>query len=202
MTHAFFKACLFLGSGSVIEACHHNQDIRSMGGLRKRMPVTAATFLISCFAIAGIPPFSGFFSKDEILLHTYVNESVWTPGINIVLWALGAIAAFCTAFYMFRLYYVTFEGEFRGDDHTWRHHVREYSIMYVPLAILALLATFAGFLGMPHVFGGSHVLHHWLEPVTEVSSRFTGEYFIGLRPEFVGEGGEHVAARWSGRSWG
>src|SRR5688572_8056443 len=110
VTHAFFKACLFLGSGAVIEACHHNQDIRSMGGLKEKMPVTAITFFISCLAIAGIFPFAGFFSKDEILLHAYANESrgLWTAGgmeLNYILYSLGAIAALCTSFYMFRLYY-------------------------------------------------------------------------------------------------
>jgi NADH-quinone oxidoreductase subunit L len=194
MTHAFFKACLFLGSGSVIEACHHNQDIRTMGGLKKKMPVTAMTFFISCLAISGIPIFSGFFSKDEILLHTYINETVWSPGLNYFAWTMGAVAAFCTAFYMFRLYYLTFEDKFRGDDHTWTHHVRELPIMYWPLAILAVGATFAGFLGYPHALPGHlpHVLHDFMEPVYRVSASFGGDYFIGPKAEFVHDG--HVSA--------
>ncbi len=199
MTHAFFKACLFLGSGAVIEACHHNQDIRTMGGLKEKMPVSALTFFVSCLAIAGIFPFAGFFSKDEILLHTYANASAWSPGINYVVWSLGTVAAACTSFYMFRLYYLTFEGRFRGDHHTWSHHVAEYSIMSLPLVILAIGATFAGFLGWPHAFNevlGMHwpnVMHEWLEPVTSTAARFGGEYFVGLNYGWFNRDG-HVTA--------
>jgi len=187
VTHAFFKACLFLGSGAVIEACHHNQDIQSMGGLRKKMPVTAWTFLISCLAISGIPPFAGFFSKDEILLHAYLNESQWSVAINYVGYGLGLAAAACTAFYMFRLYFLTFEGEFRGDHHTWDHYVREHWIMSLPLVILAGLATVGGFLGYPHALPGSHALPHafdvWLAPIVELSESFTDPGIrLGLRP--------------------
>src|SRR5205085_6812286 len=103
MTHAFFKALLFLGAGSVIHAMHHEQDIRYMGGLKKYLPVTHATFLIGCIAIAGIPPLSGFFSKDEIL------AAAWTA--NKVYWIVGVIGAFMTAWYMFRLYATTFRGQ-------------------------------------------------------------------------------------------
>ena len=200
VTHAFFKACLFLGSGSVIEACHHNQDIRQMGGLKEKMPVTAKTFLISCLAISGIPIFAGFFSKDEILLHAYVNASEWSTGVNYVVYSLGILAAFCTAFYMFRLYYLTFEGKFRGDHHTWKHHVGEVWIMSMPLTVLAFLATVGGFIGIPHVlaapFDGMlqgihdwglqqgmsinlphhipHYLAEWLAPVTDIPTRFNG----------------------------
>jgi NADH-quinone oxidoreductase subunit L len=195
VTHAFFKACLFLGSGSVIEACHHNQDIRTMGGLREKMPWTAGTFLISCLAIAGIPIFAGFFSKDEILLHAYTNASAWSPALNYVAYGLGLAAAICTAFYMFRLYYLTFEGEFRGDHHTWEHHVHEQWIMSFPLIVLAILATFGGFLGVPHVLPGHlpHVLDGWLEPITALSSTFSGEYYVGVREGFADEHG-HVLA--------
>ncbi len=191
VTHAFFKACLFLGSGAVIEACHHNQDIRQMGGLREKMPYTAGTFLISCLAIAGIPIFSGFFSKDEILLHAYTNASAWTPGLNYAAYGMGAIAAFCTAFYMFRLYFLTFAGKFRGDHHTWTHHVHEQWIMSLPLVVLAILATFGGFLGIPHVFPGHlpNVMHGWLEPITAMSDGFGELYYIGVRPEFADEHG-------------
>ncbi|MCA9706175.1 MAG: NADH-quinone oxidoreductase subunit L [Myxococcales bacterium] len=201
VTHAFFKACLFLGSGAVIEACHHNQDIRTMGGLREKMPVTALTFLASCLAIAGIIPFSGFFSKDEILLHAQINETMalFTPGgmgLNWLLYGLGVLAALCTSFYMFRLYYLTFEGKFRGDHHTWHHYVREHWIMSLPLVLLAVAATLGGLLGWPHVFNSSdpdgfhiqHVLEHWLEPITVLSSTYGGEFVVGPREQFLHEG--------------
>jgi len=163
MTHAFFKACLFLGSGSVIHAMHHAQDIRRMGGLRKKLPITAVTFFVSCLAIAGIPFFSGFFSKDEILFNalttSHANGQVqWIAG------ALGFLAAACTAFYMFRLYYLTFEGEYRGDEHTW-HHAHEERAMTFPLIVLGVLAAVGGFVGLPHILGDVHALHHWLSPV-------------------------------------
>ncbi|MCA9652515.1 MAG: NADH-quinone oxidoreductase subunit L [Myxococcales bacterium] len=201
VTHAFFKACLFLGSGAVIEACHHNQDIRTMGGLKEKMPVTAGTFFVSCLAIAGIFPFAGFFSKDEILLHVQVNSAnglfgVGDAGVNTLVYALGIVAALCTSFYMFRLYYLTFGGKFRGDHHTWHHHVREQWIMSLPLVILAGLATVGGLLGWPHVFHGAihmpHVLEEWLEPIVATSSHFAGNLDVGVRPEFLHEG--HVAA--------
>ncbi len=190
VTHAFFKACLFLGSGAVIEACHHNQDIRTMGGLKAKMPVTAGTFFVSCLAIAGIFPFAGFFSKDEILIHTLANGSEWSVGLNLALYLLGLLAALCTSFYMFRLYYLTFEGKFRGDHHTWHHYVREHWIMSLPLVILAGLASVGGLLGWPHVFSDlihmPHVLEEWLAPITATSASFGGDYSIGLlNPEAV-----------------
>jgi NADH-quinone oxidoreductase subunit L len=200
VTHAFFKACLFLGSGAVIEACHHNQDIRTMGGLKEKMPVTAGTFFVSCLAIAGIFPFAGFFSKDEILLHAYTNETraLWTPGgmeLNYILYSIGALAALCTSFYMFRLYYLTFGGKFRGDHHTWHHYVHEHWIMSLPLVVLAVGAALGGLLGWPHVFHGvvhiPHVLEEWLEPITRLSSSFRGEYVIGARQQFLESG--HVS---------
>ncbi len=190
MTHAFFKACLFLGSGAVIEACHHNQDVRTMGGLRKKMGVTSATFLVSCLAIAGVPLFSGFFSKDEILLHAYTYASAWSPGLNYVGYGLGMLAAGCTALYMFRLYFLTFEGKWRGDAHTWEHSAREYWIMSLPLVVLAVLATFGGFLGYPHALPGHEALPHmldaWLEPVVEISHAYQGEFAIGVRSHLDG----------------
>lgn len=201
VTHAFFKACLFLGSGAVIEACHHNQDIRTMGGLREKMPVTALTFFVSCLAIAGIIPFSGFFSKDEILLHTQVNwvRGVFSQGdmtLNWLLYGLGVTAALCTSFYMFRLYYLTFAGKFRGDHHTWHHYVREHWIMSLPLVILAAAAALGGLLGWPHVFHGvlhiPHILAEWLQPITALSSTFSGEYAVGPREAYLHEG--HINA--------
>ena len=157
-THAFFKACLFLGSGSVIHAMSGEQDMRSMGGLKKWMPVTYRTFWISTLAIAGIPFFAGFFSKDAIL------AAAW--GSNKALWAVGLITAGLTACYMFRAVYLTFEGEFRGTEEQ-RHHLHESpKVMTVPLIVLAAGAVVSGFVGIPklgeldwNVFG------HFLEPV-------------------------------------
>jgi len=163
MTHAFFKACLFLGSGSVIHALHHEQDIRNMGGLRKQLPVTAGTFFISCLAIAGIFPFAGFFSKDEILFVAFTSQHAGQAPM-LVAFALGIMAAFCTAFYMFRLYYLTFEGEFRGDPHALEH-AHEERVMNGPLIVLAALAVVGGLLGVPAVFHAPHLLHDWLHPV-------------------------------------
>jgi len=167
MTHAFFKACLFLGSGSVIHAMHHEQDIRNMGALRKKLPITAGTFFVSCLAIAGIPFFSGFFSKDEILynsLTTMVGAGGPNSTFQTIAGVMGFLAAACTAFYMFRLYYLTFEGEYRGDQHTW-DHAHEERAMTVPLLILGALAAGAGFLGIPHIIHGAHILDAWLSPV-------------------------------------
>ncbi len=167
MTHAFFKACLFLGSGSVIHALHHQQDIRQMGGLKEKLPVTARTFFISCLAIAGVPLFSGFFSKDEILFRAFTTQH----GTNAPMYfafALGIVAALFTSFYMFRLYYLTFEGTYRGDPHALEH-AHEERVMNFPLIVLAALAAVGGFLGVPeglHAFIPiPHVLDAFLEPV-------------------------------------
>ena len=157
MTHAFFKACLFLGAGSVIHAMHHEQDMRKMGGLKQWMPMTFMTFFISVLAIAGFPPFAGFFSKDEILWLAASNEH-W--GI----WFFAVCGAGMTAFYMFRQLFMTFYGEFRGDHHTREHLHESPGVMTMPLVILAVGAVFAGFLGLPGVLGGSQFAH-WLEPV-------------------------------------
>lgn len=157
MTHAFFKALLFLGAGSVIHAIHNQQDIRYMGGLRKYMPVTSITFLIGCIAISGIPPFSGFFSKDEILAAAYAANPIY--------WALGVLGAGMTAFYMFRLYATTFMGEFRGTEEQ-KHHLHESpSAITIPLIVLAILAAVGGFFNVPEVFGGEQQLHQFLAPV-------------------------------------
>ena len=158
MTHAFFKALLFLGAGSVIHAMHHEQDIRAMGGLKKHLPITHITFLLACLAIAGIPPFSGFFSKDEILAAAYEE--------NKVLWVIGVITAGMTAFYMFRLYAMTFLGKFRGT-HDQEHHLHESpKSMTIPLVILAVLSVVGGLVGIPEVFApNAHALEHFLEPV-------------------------------------
>ena len=163
MTHAFFKALLFLGAGSVIHAMHHEQDIRKMGGLKKYLPVTHATFLIGCIAISGIPPFSGFFSKDEILAAAYDKNPVY--------WGLGVAGAAMTAFYMFRLYATTFLGSFRGT-HDQEHHLHESpKAMTWPLLILAILSVVGGFVNVPEVLGGHSSLHTFLAPVltTEIT---------------------------------
>ncbi|MCS6818794.1 MAG: NADH-quinone oxidoreductase subunit L [Chitinophagales bacterium] len=158
LTHAFFKACLFLGSGSVIHTLHGEQDIRNMGGLKKWMPVTYLTFLISSLAIAGIPPFSGFFSKDEMLAAAFSH--------NKGLWIVAVITSVLTAFYMFRLVFLTFFNGFRGTEEQ-QHHLHESpALMTVPLIILALLALIGGIMGIPEALGGSHWLKHFLAPVT------------------------------------
>jgi len=161
MTHAFFKALLFLGAGSVIHAMGGEQDMRKMGGLKKYVPTTHLTFLVGCIAIAGIPPFSGFFSKDEILAGAFAF-----PNGGPVYYAVGVFTALLTAFYMFRLYATTFLGKFRGT-HEQEHHLHESpSAMTIPLIVLALLAAGAGFLGIPEAFAkDSHWLAHFLDPI-------------------------------------
>ena len=154
VTHAFFKACLFLGSGSVIHGIHGEQDMRKMGGLKKHMPVTYWTFFISALTIAGIPPLAGFFSKDEVLYHSLMDG-------NIIFWGMGISAALLTAFYMFRLVFMTFHGESRVDPSVHPHESPK--VMTMPLVVLAGLATVGGLLGIP--YHGWHILHNWLEPV-------------------------------------
>lgn len=158
MTHAFFKALLFLAAGSVIHAMGGQQDIRKMGGLGKYMKVTNLTFLVGTIAIAGIPPFSGFFSKDEILSHAFAH--------NPVLYIVGLIGALMTAFYMFRVYTLTFKGRFRGT-HDQEHHLHESPrAITIPLVILAILAAVGGFVGIPeYMHGDAHLLEKFLAPV-------------------------------------
>ncbi len=177
MTHAFFKALLFLGSGSVIHALSGEQDMRKMGGLRHHIPVTYKTFLIGTVAIAGIPPFAGFFSKDEILLESLVRG-------NFIYWSIGALAAFFTAFYMFRLLFMTFHGESRVDHHTAEHLHESPGNMTLPLIILAGLSFFGGFLGIP----GASAIGNFLSPVfgeyghTEISATEAGVYHSAWLP--------------------
>lgn len=164
MTHAFFKALLFLGAGSVIHAMHEEQDIQKFGGLRKYMPQTYLVFLIAAIAISGIPPLSGFFSKDEILWYSYANG-------GLLYWIIGAATAMLTAFYMFRLYFLTFEGEKRfGSD---KHPHESPKIMTVPLMILAVLSVIGGFIGIPEIFSGEHgnQFHNWLAPIFKDADR-------------------------------
>jgi len=157
ITHAFFKALLFLGAGSVIHAMHHEQDIRKMGGLKSKLPITHITFLIGCIAIAGVPPFSGFFSKDEILAAAFAKSPIY--------WALGVLGAAMTAFYMFRLYATTFLGQFRGTSDQ-EHHLHESpTAMTLPLILLAIASAIAGAIGIPELMGGHHWLSHQLAPI-------------------------------------
>ncbi len=162
MTHAFFKGLLFLGAGSVIHGMHAEQNIKKMGGLRRYMPKTYFTFFVATLAIAGIPFFSGFFSKDEILWKVFESG-------NILLWLILAISAFFTAFYMFRLLNLVFLGNERFD----KHHIHPHEsprIMTIPLQILAFFSAIGGFLGIPYALGAwlgphSNLIEHWLDPV-------------------------------------
>jgi len=177
MTHAFFKALLFLGSGSVILAVHHEQDMRKMGALKNKLPITYMTMLLGTFAISGIPFFSGFFSKDEILWKAYSSPlgSPW-------LWGVGFLTAGLTAFYMFRMIYLTFHGESRVDSHTAEHVNESPFSMTIPLMILAALAVTGGFFGVPHVF---HVIPNGME-----------NYFQGFFAE-IPSGHGTVSAEWT-----
>jgi NADH-quinone oxidoreductase subunit L len=162
MTHAFFKALLFLGSGSVIHALHHEQDMRKMGALRTKIPTTFKTMAIGTLAIAGTPLLAGFFSKDEILWKAFSS-----PQGNVALWVIGVTVAGMTAFYMFRLLFMTFYGESRVDPHV-EHHIHESPrSMTIPLIVLAVGSVFAGYLGLPPWLHLPNVFEHWLEPVFE-----------------------------------
>jgi NADH-quinone oxidoreductase subunit L len=167
-THAFFKACLFLGAGSVIHALSGEQEMTAMGGLRKRIPKTFWTMLISTLAIAGVPFFAGFFSKDQILGETFVKGYP-------VLWALAALTAGLTAFYMFRLIKMTFFGEYRGPKETWEHVHESPATMTVPLMVLAAGAVVVGYLGIPN----------FLVPGGNRFEAFLHPSFPGLPPEWT-----------------
>ena len=177
VTHAFFKALLFLGSGSVIHGMHHEQDMRKMGALRKLMPITGFTFIIGWLAIAGIPPFAGFWSKDEVLLYAFAN--------NRLLWLIGVITALLTAYYMTRQVIMVFFGEARWNDHAEENgahgdHTPHESpwTMVTPLVILAGLSIVGGAMQLPFS-KSTHFLEHWLEPVihhSEVSISGTWAY--------------------------
>ena len=157
-THAFFKALLFLGAGAVIHAMHEEQNIQNMGGLRGHLPITYKTFLIGSIAIAGVPPLSGFFSKDEILWKAF-SSGEW------MLWLMGLAGAALTAFYMFRLVSLTFEGEKRWNAGVHPHEAP--STMTIVLIMLAVLSVIGGFVGIPASLGGGNAIEHWLEPVFE-----------------------------------
>ncbi len=177
ITHAFFKALLFLGAGSVIHAMSNEQDMRNMGGLKKKLPVTFLTMLIGTMAIAGLPPFSGFFSKDEILAHVYEH--------NKLFWALGVLGAVFTSFYMFRMMFLTFNGRFRGTTEQ-EHHLHESpSSMTVPLIVLAVLSAIGGFIGIPEALGGNHWLAGFLAPVFAASAGKVPQLSLDHSTEYI-----------------
>jgi NADH-quinone oxidoreductase subunit L len=174
LTHAFFKALLFLAAGSVIHALNGEQDMRHMGGLRKHIPVTFWTMTMGVIAIAGIPPWAGFFSKDEILYQAFISPNP----LGKLLWFVGLLTAGMTSFYMFRLWFKTFWGEekFKAhqeahshDSHSDHHHshgVHESPwIMLFPLVVLAILSVVGGWVGVPHAMFGHNEIEHFLEPV-------------------------------------
>lgn len=178
MTHAFFKALLFLGAGSVIHAMHHEQDITKMGGLKSKLPITHLTFLLGCIAIAGVPPFSGFFSKDEILMAAYAT--------NPIFYYVGIGGALLTAFYMFRLYSLTFLGNFRGTAHQQEHLHESPIAMTLPLMVLAFFAVVAGFVGIPALFApNAHALEHFLAPVFAGSTALVHAHHIEHSTEWI-----------------
>jgi NADH-quinone oxidoreductase subunit L len=212
-THAYFKALLFLGSGAVIHALAGEQDIRKMGGLWSKLPVTGKTFVIGALAIAGIPPLAGFFSKDEILWRTFASD---LGSLRWLLWGVGLLTALLTAFYMFRLVGKTFFGASRVP-HEVAHHIHEAPrSMTVPLIVLAVLSVVGGWIGLPTVWGGSRFEHflapvfrppvelavlehsHQLEYVLMVGSVLVGVFGIWLAVQFYlkhGEIPEQVAVR-------
>lgn len=165
MTHAFFKALLFLGAGSIIHAMHEQQDIRHYGNLKKYMPKTYLTFIIAAFAISGFPGLSGFFSKDEILWNAYANG-------NMLMWIIGVVTAMMTAFYMFRLVFLTFFGKERFDLHHTHPH-ESPKVMTVPLTILAVLSIIGGYVGIPVLFSGEggNKFEEWLKPIFAPAQR-------------------------------
>ncbi|HMK43679.1 MAG TPA: NADH-quinone oxidoreductase subunit L [Dissulfurispiraceae bacterium] len=186
-THAFFKALLFLGAGSVMHAMSGELDIQKMGGLRKHMPVTFWTFFIASLSIAGVPGLAGFFSKDEILWLAY-NGGI----VGKIVWVMGTIVAGLTAFYSFRIIFLTFFGTFRGT-HEQEHHLHESpGSMTVPLAVLAFGAVAAGWVGIPQALGGSNWIAHFFEPVFEhphVHGSHAEEYMVMAVSVFVAASG-------------
>jgi NADH-quinone oxidoreductase subunit L len=192
MTHAFFKGLLFLGAGSVMHALSGELDMRKMGALRKKIPITFWTFFIATLAIAGIPGLSGFFSKDEILWQAFSSSHG-----HFLLWLVGAVAAGMTAFYMFRALFMTFFGESRVDEHV-AHHIHESpKIMTVPLLVLAVLSIIGGYAGIPHVLGGANHIHEFLAPVVgggaEPAKAHAGITLISQAWASGGEGAGHSA---------
>ncbi|MBM9614945.1 NADH-quinone oxidoreductase subunit L [Desulfobulbus rhabdoformis] len=160
-THAYFKALLFLGCGSVILGMHHEQDVSSMGGLKSKMPITYWTFLLASLSISGIPGLAGFFSKDEILLMAFNSELA----SGKFAWFIGTLVAFMTAFYSFRLFFLIFHGEFRGTEHQREHLHESPAVVTIPLILLAVGAVASGWFGVPAILGGENHWAHFLEPV-------------------------------------
>ena len=193
VTHAFFKALLFLGSGSVIHAVHHAyhaththedaQDMRNMGGLARYMPWTAALMWIATLAIAGIPPFAGFFSKDEILGAAFAEAAVHPAWYAF--WAMGIAAALLTAFYMTRLMLYTFHGPNRTGERAREHLHEAPPVMTGPLVVLGVLTVIGGALNIPELFGGNAFLEHWLEPVTSLARRLQPAVELAHRTEWA-----------------
>jgi NADH-quinone oxidoreductase subunit L len=192
MTHAFFKGLLFLGAGSVMHALSGELDMRKMGALRKKIPITFWTFFIATLAIAGVPGLSGFFSKDEILWQAFSSSHG-----HFFLWLVAAVAAGMTAFYMFRALFMTFFGESRVDEHV-AHHIHESpKIMTIPLMILAVLSVIGGYVGVPHVLGGASHVHEFLAPVlgggAEPAKAHAGIHLLSQAWASSGEPGGHSA---------
>jgi NADH-quinone oxidoreductase subunit L len=160
-THAYFKALLFLGCGSIILGMHHEQEVKYMGGLRKYMPITYWTFLLASLSISGVPGFAGFFSKDEILAMAFASP----VGAGKFAWFIGTLVAGMTAFYSFRLFLLIFHGEFRGTDKQKAHLKESPKVVTVPLLLLAVGAVAAGNFGIPAVLGGKANWGHYMEPV-------------------------------------
>ncbi|TDS14572.1 NADH-quinone oxidoreductase subunit L [Sphingobacterium paludis] len=177
LTHAFFKALLFLGAGSVIHALHDEQDMRKMGGLRKGLPITFATMLIGTIAISGIPPFAGFFSKDEILAHAFQHHPIF--------WVLGFVTALFTAFYMFRLLFLTFFGTFRGTEEQQKKIHESPWQMTTALVTLALLSVVGGLVNVPEVLGGEQKLANFLAPVFANSDMGAAGMHLSHMTEYV-----------------
>lgn len=183
VTHAFFKASLFLGAGTVINQCHHEQDMRKMGGLARRMPWTCLTMVVAAAAMAGIPPLSGFFSKDEVLWRAFSSGTL--PGK--MAWLFGMLCAGCTGFYMFRLVFMTFAGTYRG------HHPPKEApaVMTVPQGLLAVGAVFVGFLGVPHILGGHDQFGTYVNAVVPAFAM----------PEAHHGSGSEMAVEWALMIW-
>jgi NADH-quinone oxidoreductase subunit L len=207
MTHACFKACLFLGAGSVMHAMADDLDVRHMGGLKAKMPITFATFLLATLAIAGIPPFAGFFSKDAIL-----SSAFDSPGLGKVLWFVGLLTAGLTAFYMFRVVSLAFFGTFRGTPEQ-AHHVHESpGTMTFPLIVLGFLSCVVGFFGLPAVFGEhANVIEPFLAPVIAPIAGHEGahealphatEWLLMAVSVAVAASGLYIAYRWYAKDGG
>lgn len=191
LTHAFFKALLFLGSGSVIHALSGEQDIRKMGGLLKKIPITSRTFIVGWLAICGIFPFAGFFSKDEILWRTFITENEVLPWLPKLLWFVAFAAAGLTALYMTRLVALTFFGKSRVDEHAAHHLHESPRSMTIPLVLLAVGSAVVGFLGLPGVFHLGNRFDGWLAPVFQMGMEASrsGPMMAGAH-----EAGSHAVA--------